>query len=244
MVSYPQEVKQNSAVVIIDMQPKFVTRGGFHKRPSNILKVDQIISHQIEIINDAKSRNIPILVIEYVTFGETNKDLKKALKGYGNQKTFIKNRDGMFSDYNMSVKEISKALNDLNVRNLVILGANGGYCVKDSIEGSLAKEFNVVAYSKGIADFNHKDFIYPYNNKYKYKPQNCEFQEIDNCEAICNIFDNPYPLNLHLKSFMFSDEDRILERVIYDSKREVFKKRFFNNKVQELEPKRGRARGK
>jgi hypothetical protein len=46
----------------------------------------------------------------------------------------------------------------------------------------LNENCNVVAFSKGIADFNYVDFIYPYKGQYKdlgHKCQNCSFQEKD-----------------------------------------------------------------
>ena len=73
IIGYTQGVKEKSAIIIIDMQPYFVTRKGYHKARENKKKVDDLIHHQVEIINDAKSRGIPILIVEYKRQGETNK---------------------------------------------------------------------------------------------------------------------------------------------------------------------------
>jgi hypothetical protein len=45
----------------------------------------------------------------------------------------------------------------------IMIGANGGACVEDSILGGLRRGLDVTAYTPGIVDFNPKSFIYPYS---------------------------------------------------------------------------------
>jgi nicotinamidase-related amidase len=176
----------NFALVIIDMQPQFVTRGGDDKLPKNIKKVDDIIARQIEMIKLAEKQKIPIVFIEYENFGNTNSKLKEASKAYKNVKYFTKDTDGMFSSSNKSVDQISEYFRGKGIGNLIITGANGGACVNESIYGALDNNYNVLAYSKGIADFNYTDFIYPYDDIYDFKPkcQKCSFKEVDEFETI------------------------------------------------------------
>ena len=176
----------NYALVIIDMQPKFVTRGGNDQDPENIKKVNQIIENQKQMIALAKKSNIPVIFIEYQNFGDTNTELKEAAKGYDNVKYFEKNTDGFFETSNSNIKAFSDFLHDQQIGNLIITGANGGACVESSIYGSLSNNYNVLAYSKGIADFNYEKFIFPYDDIYDFNPTcpSCKFREIDDYLAL------------------------------------------------------------
>jgi nicotinamidase-related amidase len=172
----------NSALVIIDMQPHFVTRGGNQNSRENNFKVGQIIGAQIEAIKKAISANIPIVFIEYENVDPTSDLLKAAVKNYHDVKFFTKSTDGMFDNENKYKNQLVSFLKDRKIGTLVMTGANGGACVKESILGALNENCNVVAFSKGIADFNYVDFIYPYKGQYKdlgHKCQNCSFQEKD-----------------------------------------------------------------
>lgn len=182
---------QNLALVVIDMQPKFVTRGGNDKTPENVAKVKQITDEQIAAINWAKQANIPIVFLEYDgdygDYGDTNSDLKAAVANYKELKFFKKTSDGMFESYNKYRKDLVDYLAKKQVGTLIITGANGGACVLMSIKGALDSDCTVVAYTKGIADFNYKDFIYPYVGKYSdLKPNcpNCSFKEISSLEGL------------------------------------------------------------
>ena len=179
-------VGDNYALVIIDMQPYFVERGGNDKVEANIKKVDEIIANQIKMIELAKKSKIPIVFIEYEAYGDTNSKLKEAAAGYDNIKIITKSSDGMLDDYNNKKSELSDYLRSKEIGNLIITGANGGACVQESINGSLKNNYNVIAFSKGIADFNYSEFIYPYDDLYKFTPtcESCKFREVDDAEAV------------------------------------------------------------
>jgi len=51
---------------------------------------------------------------------------------------------------------------ELTDRDLIITGANGGACVKCTIEGALDNKFRVWADSNAIADFQGSAFTLPY----------------------------------------------------------------------------------
>lgn len=183
-------IGDNYALIIIDMQPQFVTRGGNDKDPANVNKVNDIIASQKKMIELAKKQNIPIIFLEYENFGETNSELKKATEGYDCVKYFTKTTDGMFESSNKNEKPLSDYLRSKNIGNLIITGANGGACVSQSISGSLENNYNVLAYTNGIADFNYKEFIFPYVGQYNFKPTcpSCTFREINEYETISMEF--------------------------------------------------------
>lgn len=204
-----------SALIIIDMQPIFVTRGGNHNEAENQKKVKEILKTQIEAINFAKKSKIPIIFIEYEGMGETNAELKKAAAGYAEVKTFLKNTDGMFSPYNKHRSKLVEYLESKEIGNLIITGANGGACVLQSIEGSLADNYNVLAFNTAIADFNYKEFIYPYNKQYSFNPrcENCKFNDVDDINVVA--------LNLSTKRFKkttdVNDSKRTRKEISIDS---------------------------
>lgn len=179
-------VGDNYALVIIDMQPYFVERGGNDKELVNAKKVDEILNNQVKMIELAKKSGIPIVFVEYESYGDTNSKLKEAAAGYDNIKIITKNTDGMLDDYNNKKSELSDYLRSKEIGNLIITGANGGACVQQSIAGSLQNNYNVLAYSKGIADFNYTEFIFPYDDVYNFTPtcDNCKFREVDDAETI------------------------------------------------------------
>ncbi len=177
----------NAALIVIDMQPYFVTRGGNDQTPENKIKVDQIIKEQIAAIKLAEKAKIPIVFLEYDGHGDTNSVLKSAVGTYKEVKFFKKSTDGMFEDYNVHKKDLVDYLTSKQVGTLVITGANGGACVLQSITGALARNCSVVTYNKGIADFNFKDFIYPYVGQYgNIKPDctGCSFKEVSSIDGI------------------------------------------------------------
>jgi nicotinamidase-related amidase len=148
------------------MQTIFVTRGGNDKKPENQKKFSQMIRAQEEAIHVAEKEGIPVIFIEYESSGKslgtTNDDLLCAASGCKATPLFLKDSDGMFEDGNTHKKELVDYLKKNKIKTLILTGANGGACVKSSIESALENGFNVIAYEKAIADFNYQDFIYPY----------------------------------------------------------------------------------
>jgi nicotinamidase-related amidase len=153
---------QQSALVVIDMQPPFMTRGGNHQIPENILKAQQVLERQAYLIRLAIQSRIPILVIEYQRFGQTNDFLRAQIGDYDLTETFVKRTDGMLANASGVEQDLLRYLEKYHVTDLVISGANGGACVRCSIEGALQKGFQVLVDNNAVIDFNYKSFTYPY----------------------------------------------------------------------------------
>lgn len=181
----------NTALIVMDMQPGFITRGGSANLPENKTKVAQIIAEQLDAIESAKKAKIPIIFLEYEgKRGPTNPVLRKATSGYRQVRYFKKDTDGMFDNDNRYKNKLVRYLKSKRISALVMTGANGGGCVLSSIEGALDSNCTVFAYTKGIADFNYRDFIYPYVGYYKYVRANCKdcvFQEISNRSDVASV---------------------------------------------------------
>ena len=153
---------QNAALVVIDMQPKFATRFGYHKDPANAARLDQVLQRQSELIKLAKESGMPILTIEYTNHGATTDLLKNEIGNYPDARTFVKSTDGMFEANSGVVKEINEFLKGRSVSELLITGANGGACVRCSIEGALNSGYQVWTDDSAIIDLNYNKFVYPY----------------------------------------------------------------------------------
>jgi len=178
-----------SALVIIDMQPYFVTRNGVDQNKENQEKVNQMLQAELDAIKAAKAAQVPILFVEYearnLPLGSTYDVLKDTTKDYQNVTFIKKTSDGMFDDYNSYKEKLVQFLTQNNIRTLIITGANGGACVEASIKGALKSNYSVVSYSNAIADFNFMEFKYPYH--YAQMPKDCSdctFREVANLSEL------------------------------------------------------------
>ena len=176
-----------AALIVIDMQPFFVKRGGYDSTTENSKKIEAILKDQVATIDAAKNAKIPIVFIEYEcdVCGNTNPVLTEAATGYEKVKYIKKNSDGIFDEDNKYRQDLVKYLMENEIQNLIVTGANGGSCVEESIEGALENNYSVIAISSGIADFNYKEYIYPY--KYRDKQfycKGCAFKQVNNLNEI------------------------------------------------------------
>lgn len=179
-----RECRDATALIIIDMQPYFAQRNGAFKDGDNPEKIDEIIYQQQRAIEVARAHGMPIVVIEYdcTVCDPTTERLTSKLKGYEeNSVTIKKSTDGMFDSWNHNIEALKTYLDAKGVDNLIITGANGGACVNQSIHGALINEYDVMAISNSIADFNYEKFMYPYS----YKVEGSEMHRFSSIEAGC-----------------------------------------------------------
>lgn len=197
-----QASSANSALVVIDMQPFYVKRGVNVDSAKNKAKLKKLLQAQVEAIQTAKKAGIPIIVFEapkeaVLALHGTEEDaatarpLTEAIGDYPSQKHFIKNANGIFFDYNQDAAAFKDYLRAKKIGNLIVTGANGAACVAQSIRGALQNNCNVVAYSKGIADFNYPENIYPFTYPGDYSGSalkavcsNCSFKQTANLNEI------------------------------------------------------------
>lgn len=203
----------NSALVIIDMQPYFASRNDRQELPGNKAKLQEMIRNQVEAIKAARKAELPVIFVEYdrdrfVSQGavpadgpqsdfETHGDLKAAVEGYDKAVILKKTTDGLFDGPNKHKAELDNYLKDRGIGTLIVAGANGGACVQFSIQGALLENYDVIAFSQGIADFNFKDFIYPYTGYYRGKIKtscpDCTFREVRDLEAVTRVIEKARP---------------------------------------------------
>jgi len=73
-----------------------------------------------------------------------------------------KKSDGLFDDP-AAAALVNLQLRGWKVDELLVAGANGNVCVKETLRGASANGYRATALSDGIADFNNWDYITPYN---------------------------------------------------------------------------------
>lgn len=195
------ETSGNAALVVIDMQPFFAERARRHNDPENKAKLNKVIAEQKKAIEQAREAGVPIIFIEYEVqpydLGKTSESLMTAASGHRDVQVIKKTTDGMFDPGNKHIKALEAFIKKHQIGTLVITGANGGACVEQSITGALVNNCNVVAVSTAIADFNYRDFIYPYSGQYssmekvaKKHCSNCTFKEVSSVDVASNSMIN------------------------------------------------------
>lgn len=113
----------------------------------------------------------------------------KAVEGYSELKVIKKTTEGIFEDKNKYKDELVNHLKKKKIGTIIIAGVNGAACVWESISGALQNNCSVVAFSKGIADFNSKEFSYPYAGYFKrikFQCADCSFKELSEVDNVAS----------------------------------------------------------
>jgi nicotinamidase-related amidase len=120
-----------SALVIVDMQPSF-------EAANNHTTINRII----ELVERAKTKHAPIIVLEYEYNSATHEKIMDSLHGY--DKVVIKTKS-----YDDGGPEVKAALKELQVKPdyIKICGVNSNACVRKTAE-SLSRRYKVEIISK------------------------------------------------------------------------------------------------
>jgi nicotinamidase-related amidase len=196
-------IASTSALLLLDMEKYFIIEyeGSEDLVQRNKEKLQALIKEQIFLIRLAKKNNIPILATLYGTWGKVLPSLQKELNGYNKLTIVRKENNNLFANEPGNEEHREQALNFLrkySVSSLVVIGANGGACVKSTIVGALEHSYEIKAYPKGIIDFNHSEYLYPYylNDFAKIDGEKLldlspmPFEELDDAIFIEKLFTN------------------------------------------------------
>ncbi len=201
-----------SALVVMDMQGYFSARNGAIRNSSNRELADAAIQEQIKAIEEAKKNKLPIMVVEYDINNmspvgldgsglpywkdtDTDPRIMAALEGYDNYQVIKKNTDSFLSQNNNNRRQVVDFFREHDTQQIIMTGANGGACVARSIAQALGNNCEVVAYSRGIADFNYDSFVFPYAGNYSsFTDQvnmgtcdTCVFREVHSMETLAPL---------------------------------------------------------
>lgn len=167
---------KTTAVVIVDMQDGFYSRGGV----TYSLGLQKLVTRQMELLTWAVAQAIPVLIFEYEYYGETDKRLTNLLTT-ATVKTVAKRDDNGFVEPSLSPAK--DFLNGLGVKTLIMAGINGSACVYSTANGAIGEGFDVVTSSDIVGNLNYNPPIYP-NNTWYFK--NNSFEVRKNLEDIIN----------------------------------------------------------
>ncbi|MBU0667304.1 MAG: isochorismatase family protein, partial [Nanoarchaeota archaeon] len=133
--------KSNIAVLLIDMQKKFLK----DISPKNL---DIQIMEQKRVLKYCSEKNVPVIVVEYSGHGQTTKllDLNNLL---GKYKPLIKNFDDAFE-----IAELSERLDNFGVKELGLMGVNRGVCVLDTARSAIELGYKIHTAKTLIEDSN------------------------------------------------------------------------------------------
>jgi len=151
-----------SALVVVDMQKSFISWEPNEFSFENEKKFKATNKEQERLMHFALENEIPIVLIKYAQQGPIMPKLHSLARGYDRVKIFEKNTNGAFNPLNSGKKELTSYLQKQGVNNLIVAGANGGSCVRSTIQGALVDGYSVVACSDAIIDFNYEKFKYPF----------------------------------------------------------------------------------
>lgn len=157
------------ALVLIDMQYDHLTLLNYGVSAQ---KYKVLLEKQKQLIDAAKREQIPIVVVEYRVATEdyypVNQQLLDHIGDYEKKAKFTKVRNSLFDFFNFSRPAAEEQLKQWGVTDLVVAGANGDWCIKETIADALESGYKVHAYTEGIADFERRKrtvMTYPYSFK-------------------------------------------------------------------------------
>lgn len=154
---------QNSglAVVLVDMQEEFVKRSTAEQSK----EYQELVQHQMKLLEWAIASNIPIIIYEYNNMGATDYRLMNIVKDHEYIQLF-KFSDNAFNSITTFVDTFDY-LRKWDVDTIIIAGVNGGACIAATVSGAIRNNLNVISSKDIVADFNTSPFTYPDDNWHK-----------------------------------------------------------------------------
>ncbi|MFH1387689.1 MAG: isochorismatase family protein [Patescibacteria group bacterium] len=136
------------AALIIDMQVPFLADIKSSEK-------DELISSHVEMIRYLAHRNIRAIVLEYIGEGGTYWRLRREIKKIPRFKRIIKEYANGFLETGLN-----KQLKIWQIKEIILMGINASYCVKETAEGALDNGFSICTARQLVADreYQQDDF--------------------------------------------------------------------------------------
>ncbi|MEK6863527.1 MAG: isochorismatase family protein [Nanoarchaeota archaeon] len=127
-------------VLLIDMQDFFV---------QHIVNEDlnKMVAHQARVLNYCREYDIPVFVLEFYGCGNTIKILSDKIDVLQRKERITKRCDDGFENTILAAQ-----LHAEGVRNVMLMGINASYCVRDTAAGAVNNRFSVMTSRQLIAD--------------------------------------------------------------------------------------------
>jgi len=198
---------ENSALVVVDMQAYFRYVAKNYRSSNNIRVTNEVIAKQVETIKIAKEKGIHIILVQYKCItptgqrevcGDLDEEIVNALGSYSKGHIIKKTTNDLFDLKNEFNSDVKSVLTKNKIGTLIVTGANGSVCVKETMLGALRNNCDTIAYTAGIADYKgEKDFIFPYTGYYDDIEANCTSCSFSSIASFSE-------LEPHMKSYNFN----------------------------------------
>lgn len=138
------EKMKNIVALIIDLQSPFLYQ---------VEDRNSFVSSQKELISFCKGKGIPVALIEYFAYGETDVEIVEHLHGCF-FKTFIKKQDDSFSSFDFQMW-----LEKMKIKNLIISGLFKSACVYKTAKTAVSRGYGIITSKEITEDSNFYDGI-------------------------------------------------------------------------------------
>jgi len=163
------QLKNNTAVIIVDMQDFFLD----NYTPKN---KELLITNQIKIVELCVKNKLPFVILEYkcrgIFRGKLIQKLDKMIKNTCRE-TIIKESNSGFTDTNLDL-----ILNNLKIKKILLLGINANGCVQDTAIGAIRRGYKVITAHGIIASSSRKDLDLSAKNLRWYKKNTIFYEKI------------------------------------------------------------------
>jgi nicotinamidase-related amidase len=169
----------NKAVLLIDMQYGFYDRGGVRDSAG----LQTLVSNQTKLLKAAVKNNLPVIVLQYRNFGETDSRLMDVVENHEHEIIWKSYDSGFVED------ELKRRLNQLGVETLLVAGVNGCCCVHGTVVDALNEGFSIETSPELVGNLNHNPPTFPNSTWY---PEHSNFRVYNQLEdLLTNHFAEP-----------------------------------------------------
>lgn len=138
-----------SAVLLIDMQEKFV-------RKLERGKKEQLVRAQSAVIRHCAAKDTPLIVLEYEKYGPTIEALRAEAGKVPGVTIITKSKDNGFLG-----TDLHRTLDAFGVQSFLVMGINASCCVFETAHDAITKGYRICTASDLIADSVSLHDYYP-----------------------------------------------------------------------------------
>jgi len=182
--------------LIIDMQPDFLRSIEDSERA-------KLISSHLKMAKFLVANNIPTVVLEYWDEGSTEREIRDEIDKLPKHKYITKYDDDGFTQ-----RSLHETLRDWKIKDLIIMGINASFCVKDTAQSAIRKGYSIYTARQLLANQSYEQSFFNDDVPLWFESNGVYSSDFrDLCQIIESTSDNPnpsnedYPFNAFFSSF-------------------------------------------
>lgn len=177
-----------TALLLIDMQYGFYERG----KTTGTEGLETLVQNQIALLREAVEAKIPVAILQYNGFKETDSRLLEVLEKYGNVAKIQKSSDSGFTSPELNVQ-----LQKWQAKTLIVAGVNGCCCVYSTVADGLRMGYKVVTSPEIVGNINSNPPKFPNNSWYPPNSNKTKFVVYPTLNELLNyIAEQPFVYNI------------------------------------------------